>query len=188
MSATIVREIFEVIDARNWDALHRHLTADVVLERPGYEPIRGIDMLLHFYQHARIISSGRYELWEVVASAQAAACWGRFRGASHDGRLLDERFADGYTLRGDASQPARRTSSGRPSEPAARAHPRPQGARQEARLGKQQCQCRQHEPGRFARLRHSGRRRGPRRPRAADVPPIEAESAARDPGAVAAAG
>jgi ketosteroid isomerase-like protein len=99
MSDALIRGMFRAIDARDWAAMGQYFTADVVYERPGYEPIRGFDALMQFYCEVRIIVSGSHELQRIVADPAAASCWGRFRGEARDGRKLDERFADVYTLR-----------------------------------------------------------------------------------------
>ena len=48
--------MFAAIDGRDFDALERYFHPDVVYERPGYEPIRGLGSLLHFYREVRRIS------------------------------------------------------------------------------------------------------------------------------------
>jgi ketosteroid isomerase-like protein len=96
---TSIRNMFEAIDAREWERLPEYFTDDVVYERPGFDPIRGIGCLLHFYARVRGIAAGRHDLSGIIVGDATAACWGRFVGTSRDGRALDERFADIYTLR-----------------------------------------------------------------------------------------
>ncbi len=52
----------------------------------------------HFYREVRIIGSGRHRIERLVVGQEIGACWGRFVGASRDGKPLDERFADVYEL------------------------------------------------------------------------------------------
>jgi ketosteroid isomerase-like protein len=98
MSESLIREMFATIDARDWSHLDRYFTADVVYERPGYAPIRGLPALRDFYERTRIVAAGTHDLWQVIADTDRAACWGRFAGQSRDGAMLDERFADVYRL------------------------------------------------------------------------------------------
>jgi len=99
MNVDFSRRMFSAIDAQQFDTLHEFFTSDVVYERPGYPPIRGLPALEHFYRNVRIIDSGCHDLWHVVGDPVAAACWGRFTGRSRQGDPLDERFADVYELR-----------------------------------------------------------------------------------------
>jgi ketosteroid isomerase-like protein len=100
--------MYSTIDARSWDEHTEFFTADAVYERPGYAPIIGFPALEHFYREVRIIVSGQHRIERLVVGRETAACWGRFVGASRDGKPLDERFADVYELRG--GRVARRTS------------------------------------------------------------------------------
>lgn len=107
-AGALIRGMFAAIDAGEFDRLRDCFATDVVYERPGYEPLHGIEALEHFYRHVRVIGHGEHEIQRVVAEAGAAACWGRFRGVSRTGEPLDERFADVYELR--AGRVARRTT------------------------------------------------------------------------------
>jgi ketosteroid isomerase-like protein len=107
-AAALIRGMFAAIDAGEFERLREYFSADVVYERPGYEPLRGIDALEYFYRHERIIARGAHDLQGVLAGPRAAACWGRFRGLSRRGDALDERFADVYELRD--GRVARRTT------------------------------------------------------------------------------
>jgi len=108
MSDLFITRMFATIDARRWSALAEFFTHDAVYERPGYEPIIGFPALDHFYRDVRIIVAGQHRIERMVGGRETAACWGRFVGASRDGKPLDERFADVYELRN--GRVARRTS------------------------------------------------------------------------------
>ena len=56
--AELIRGMFAAIDAGEFDRLREYFAADVVYERPGYEPLRGIEALENFYRHERIIARG----------------------------------------------------------------------------------------------------------------------------------
>jgi ketosteroid isomerase-like protein len=96
----LVEQLFHTIDARQWDALPRFFSPEVIYERPGYEPLIGLDQLLHFYRTVRVIASGTHTLEQLVLDDACGACWGRFVGLHKNGSSIDERFADVYTLTG----------------------------------------------------------------------------------------
>ncbi|HYH79206.1 MAG TPA: nuclear transport factor 2 family protein [Longimicrobium sp.] len=97
---TIVHRLFDAIDTRSWERLPELFADEVVYERPGYEPFRGLGRLDHFYREERVIASGRHHLDGVVVGDTQAACWGRFVGVHRDGSAIDEGFADTYELEG----------------------------------------------------------------------------------------
>jgi len=100
MPDNFVVDLFRRIDARDFDSLHQSFCPDAVYERPGYEPLVGLERLLHFYREERVIAAGEHRLEHIVIDedAGAAACWGRFVGVHKNGSPIDERFADAYTL------------------------------------------------------------------------------------------
>jgi uncharacterized protein len=98
-AACLVTDLFAIIDGQHWERLGEVFDPEVRYERPGFEPILGIDSLETFYRKDRIIASGRHEVEQVVCDVAAVACWGRFRGESRDGEVLDELFADTYLIR-----------------------------------------------------------------------------------------
>jgi ketosteroid isomerase-like protein len=99
MDKTFLVEMFRKIDARDWEDLRAFFCQDVRYERPGYEPIVGLDDLLRFYSKVRIIAAGQHSLLNIVVNDSCGACWGRFVGKHRNGSDLDERFADVYTFK-----------------------------------------------------------------------------------------
>lgn len=99
-TTTLVHDMFRIIDGREFDRLGEVCHEDVVYERPGYEPIVGLEALLHFYREVRIIASGRHHLEAVVLDDEHGACWGRFEGLHRNGTDLGVEFADTYVLDG----------------------------------------------------------------------------------------
>lgn len=93
-----IQALFSAIDQGKFETLSDFFAPRIVYERPGYQALRGLEAVLHFYRHVRIVKSGRHKLARVVVGPDAAACWGRFTGTSRDGQVLDERFADVYEL------------------------------------------------------------------------------------------
>ena len=98
MSGDFIHEMFQFIDSRDWASLKEKFCEDVVYERPGYEPIKGLDDLLTFYSKVRIIAAGKHHLSHIVVNESTGASWGRFIGEGKDSSPLDERFADVYTF------------------------------------------------------------------------------------------
>lgn len=99
-SGARIRAMFAVIDARRWDELRGFLHRDVVYSRPGYALMQGIDAVLAFYAHERVIASGTHVLHSVLVDGRHAAAFGRFLGTHRDGSALDEEFADRYETDG----------------------------------------------------------------------------------------
>jgi ketosteroid isomerase-like protein len=95
-----IRDLFRIIDAREWSLLRTVLHPDVVYARPGYPPFVGVDRVLQFYEHERVVASGSHLLTTLVASDGAAACAGRFVGTHRNGSSIDEEFADVYRFDG----------------------------------------------------------------------------------------
>ena len=49
-------------------------TDDIIYERPGYEPLVGIERVIKFYRAERVIVSGRHYLENMVLNEHAGAC------------------------------------------------------------------------------------------------------------------
>lgn len=97
---SLVARLFRIVDDRSWGELATVFGEHAVYERPGYEPLEGIDRIRHFYMHERIIAPGSVHVVEHVTSGlEAAACWGRLQGTALDGKPLDEQFADTYVIK-----------------------------------------------------------------------------------------
>ena len=94
----IIRE-FDQIDSRNWDGLSQVFCEDIVYERPGYEPLAGLERVLKFYREERVIASGKHYLEHIVLNESSGACWGRFIGLHKNKSAIDERFADVYLFK-----------------------------------------------------------------------------------------
>jgi ketosteroid isomerase-like protein len=93
-----ILDMFDKIDTRDFEGLRAFFTDDVTYDRPGYEMIRGLDALLHFYREVRVIAAGKHVLTRVVVDDRSGASWGRFQGTHRNGKALDVRFADCYTF------------------------------------------------------------------------------------------
>jgi uncharacterized protein len=98
MSKSLIKGLFRSIDAAEWELLDSFFHPDIIYERPGYNPMIGVDQLLHFYRYERVILCGRHELDGIIVADSQAACWGRFVGVAKDGASLNEGFADTYTF------------------------------------------------------------------------------------------
>lgn len=96
---TFVRDMFDAIDGRRFDELPRFFHPDIVYSRPGFDPIRGLEALDHFYRHVRPISSGAHRVDRLVADGSVAVAMGVFLGTLRDGSPTYEPFADSYEFR-----------------------------------------------------------------------------------------
>lgn len=97
-ATTLVHDLFQAIDTREFEQLRDLCHPDVTYERPGYEAFVGIDRLLRFYREERVIASGEHHLTAVVIDDAHGACWGRFLGAHRNGSPIDVEFADTYEV------------------------------------------------------------------------------------------
>jgi uncharacterized protein len=98
MTSVKLHEVYRSIDSSDWDALECMLHADVVYERPGYDPLTGRERVLRFYRDERLVAAGRHEVYGVLQEGDRAACWGRMRGRLRDGSAADVQFADVYSF------------------------------------------------------------------------------------------
>lgn len=94
----LIISLFDTIDAFDWQLLVKHFDKDIIYERPGYSVIIGIDKLLHFYQHERVIALGKNHLEHIVCEEKFASCWGRFIGTHKNGSPINESFSDVYSF------------------------------------------------------------------------------------------
>jgi ketosteroid isomerase-like protein len=115
VTQNFVTDLFRKIDSRDWESLPTSFSPDVVYERPGYEPLVGIDRVMHFYREERVIAGGEHRLERVLVDGDGGACWGRFVGVHKNGADLDERFADVYSLDAQGRIKARRSYFFRPA-------------------------------------------------------------------------
>jgi ketosteroid isomerase-like protein len=97
MTKEFVEGMFASIDGRRWEELRDRFSPDAAYERPGYEPLVGLDAILDFYANVRVIVAGSHHLTRIVVEDGGGACWGRFVGKHRNGSDIDERFADVYT-------------------------------------------------------------------------------------------
>lgn len=101
MTKTKIETLLRIIDAGEFSKLTGILHPDICYRRPGYAPLQGIDRVLSFYLHERVIASGVHHIEAIIVDRDDAACRGRFVGRSKDGRDLAEEFADVYRFAGD---------------------------------------------------------------------------------------
>jgi hypothetical protein len=110
----MIEDMFRAIDAREWKNLAKFFHTETIYERPGYEPFVGLERLLKFYQDERMVKDGKHFIERVVVDGDCATCWGHFEGVLKDGSVVNERFADVYTLAGGKVR-TRRTHFYRPA-------------------------------------------------------------------------
>lgn len=90
----MIQSYFRIVDAREFEDLRTIFHEKIVYERPNYKPIQGIDSLVHFYKHVRVLVSGTHTVEGLIIDGNQCACWGRFVGEHRNGKPVDVRFAD----------------------------------------------------------------------------------------------
>ncbi|MEH2266223.1 nuclear transport factor 2 family protein [Nostoc sp.] len=94
----LIVTLFCAVDSYDWNLLLKCFDKNIIYERPGYEPLIGIDQLLHFYKFERIIASGKHQLEHIVIEKNHGVCWGQFMGLHKNGSPINERFADVFSF------------------------------------------------------------------------------------------
>jgi steroid Delta-isomerase len=95
---TRVRHYYQLVDQGDVDALVDLFAPDAVYHRPGYAPLFGRSDLRRFYEGQRVIDHGAHTVTQVVAHGSDVAVKGEFRGVLRDGRYVELRFADFFSL------------------------------------------------------------------------------------------
>ncbi|ACZ00285.1 MULTISPECIES: nuclear transport factor 2 family protein [Thermomonospora] len=96
---SIVRSYYEHVDAHRLEEMLALFDENIVYERQGTPTIVGIEALRRFYEHERIIESGRHFLDQVLPGTDWVAVRGRFEGRLRDGRQVRLRFTDWHHFR-----------------------------------------------------------------------------------------
>ena len=97
---TTIRNYFDAVDANDFDRVISLFDSDIVYDRPGYDPIRGVERLRQFFTNDRVIASGKHEIEGILVDGDQVAAWGRFSGQSRSGAELNESFCDIYEMKG----------------------------------------------------------------------------------------
>ncbi|MCA1703428.1 MAG: nuclear transport factor 2 family protein [Actinobacteria bacterium] len=99
--AETVRNYYRLVDSGELERMLELFSADTVYHRPGYEPLRGQADLRRFYSSERVIESGEHELEDPLTSGDRVAVQGVFRGVLKDGKSVEFRFAEFFSVRDD---------------------------------------------------------------------------------------
>jgi ketosteroid isomerase-like protein len=97
-SEELVRRYYELVDNGDTDGLVELFSPDAVYRRPGYEPLCGREHLRRFYDEQRVIREGSHSVDSVITSGAEVAVQGSFHGVLHNGKEVDLRFADFFTV------------------------------------------------------------------------------------------
>lgn len=89
----IVREYYDRVDAEDVMGLLECFADDVTYERPGQDPIRGIDDLRAFYERDRPLEDGSHDVHHVLVDGRHVAVRGEFSGRQ-GGETVRFGFAD----------------------------------------------------------------------------------------------
>jgi steroid Delta-isomerase len=97
-TVSTVRRYYELVDAGDVHGLLALFAPDAIYHRPGYPCLAGRAELERFYRDQRVIKAGSHTLTMLVAAGNHVAVHGDFSGVLCDGRRVDVRFADFFTL------------------------------------------------------------------------------------------
>jgi steroid Delta-isomerase len=98
-NAEHARRYYELVDADDLETMYTLFDDEVVYDRPGYEPLRGMEEFRAFYEGERVIEEGRHTLRTLVAEGDRVAVEGEFAGRLRDGSEVSLRFADFFAFR-----------------------------------------------------------------------------------------
>jgi steroid Delta-isomerase len=101
MTLQAVKEMYRLIDERDFAAFAELYDKDAVYHRPGCDALVGRDEIKHYYDNKRNIRSGTHTLTRVVQDGQVVAVEGNFSGVLDDGRKQEHRFAEFFELSDD---------------------------------------------------------------------------------------
>ncbi|GHH42445.1 ketosteroid isomerase-like protein [Streptomyces umbrinus] len=97
----IVRHYYELVDAADYETMFGIFCEDLIYERAGTEPLKGIEDLRRFYLVDRKIKSGRHSLDLIVENGDWIATRGIFTGELRNGETVTTRWADFHHFRGN---------------------------------------------------------------------------------------
>jgi ketosteroid isomerase-like protein len=98
-AATLVADLFQIIDDGRWEDLGLVLADDCVVHPAQAGPLVGLARVERYYRHERPIVSGRHRLGTVVGDDDTAACWGTFTGRTAHGEDITAAVAEAFVLR-----------------------------------------------------------------------------------------
>ena len=95
-----VRSYYDAVDDSRIDDLLALFAEGVSYQRPGQQPIEGLDALEAFYRDERPLSEGEHEVDDVLAAETSVAVRGTFTGVQ-DGDRVEIGFADVHVFDDD---------------------------------------------------------------------------------------
>lgn len=100
-AVSAVLRYYALVDQGDVPGLVALFAPDATYHRPGYQPIVGSAEMAAFYLDQRVIREGRHTISSVVANNPHIAVQGNFTGVLRDGRSVDLRFSDFFTVDAD---------------------------------------------------------------------------------------
>jgi len=97
-AVSTVLHYYALVDQGDVSGLIALFAPDATYHRPGYPPLVGSAELTTFYLDQRVIREGQHTINEVVANGPHIAVQGRFTGVLRDGRSVELRFSDFFTV------------------------------------------------------------------------------------------
>jgi steroid delta-isomerase len=104
-----VTSYYKLVDADDVEGLLDLFADDAVYDRPGYDPLVGMEALRMFYSSTRVIQSGTHAVTNLVVGENKIAAEGTFEGTLKNGAEVSLRWADFWTF-GEDGKVTRRDS------------------------------------------------------------------------------
>ncbi len=92
----IVKKYYRAVDENNLDILFSLFSNDIIYERPGYEPLKGMEEFQNFYRSSRIIKSGHHTIFNIIVKEPYVVVEGEFNGVLKNGNRSYTKFVDVY--------------------------------------------------------------------------------------------
>ncbi|MDT0264345.1 nuclear transport factor 2 family protein [Jatrophihabitans lederbergiae] len=96
-----VLRYYALVDEGDVPGLVALFAPDATYHRPGYQPIVGSAEMTAFYRDQRVIREGTHSISTVLANSPHIAVQGNFTGVLRDGRSVELRFSDFFTVGAD---------------------------------------------------------------------------------------
>ncbi|WP_135533333.1 MULTISPECIES: nuclear transport factor 2 family protein [Halostella] len=97
-----VREYYRYVDDEAYEDLFSLFADDIRYDRPGNEPIEGMEEFRRFYLDERALENGTHDVHAVVPDGDIVAVRGRFEG-EQGGDTVEFGFADFHRFDGQGT-------------------------------------------------------------------------------------
>jgi len=95
----LVKKYYKAVDENDLNTLFSVFSDDIIYERPGYEPLKGMKDFQNFYKSNRIIKEGHHTLKNIIVKEPYVIVEGEFNGILKNGNKSYTKFVDVYTFK-----------------------------------------------------------------------------------------